>query len=342
MPGDGNRISSDEHVGAGESAYAETVLGRRRFLQASLVAGAGLAAATALPPFPAGAAGLCDFGAGCEPRAGEENQREAVRHLERKIGRKLGIMRRYTFWDADVPDGTHIWAAERGSTPYIAWHAYTRSRRAIPWRSIAQGDHDDHLSKTATALRNMDRTVYFNFHHEPENDPRNGDAPQFVAAWNRVRQVFDDAGADNLVWICTLMASTYNGGHGGAGRWLPERFDMFGVDGYNRWPCDRGFPWRGFREIFAPSRKLARRWNKPLFIGEYGCTERTDCGGSGSNTAKADWLRKAHDTVRGWPEVSGLVYSHGKSDSGIPYWADSSRASMRAFRSMANSSRYRG
>ena len=321
----------------GTRSVPEGGLDRRAFLKAGAVVGAGLVVATALPGDPAWARqSKAYFGAGCEVRGHQADQREGVRDLERKIDRKLGIMRRYAYWDSDLPDDTHRWAAERGTTPYISWHAYTRARREIPWAEIARGDHDRFLHHKGRALRAFGHKVFFCFHHEPENDPKNGSAAQFVAAWNRVHRIFEDEGADNLRWIVTLMASTYNGGHGGAERWLPAHYDMIGVDGYNRYPCEDMYPWRSFRQIFSPARDWARRKDRPLFIGEYGCVERDACGQNGRKGAKADWFRAADETVRRWPQVRAAVYSHGQSDSGIPYWADSSRSSIRAFSRMGN------
>ena len=318
---------------------------RRRFIRSSAIAVAGLIAASALPMDPVLAA-LRDhhihFGAGCEPQ-GSQDQRAAVLELERKIDRKLGIMRRYTFWECDIPDGTHQWAAANGRTPYISWHAYTRGRQTIPWRSIAQGDHDAYIRNKAHTIKAWGKHVYLSFHHEPENDPANGGPAEFRAASDRVHTLFQDVGADNVTWVVALMASTYGGGHGGANVWLPRQFHLVGVDGYNRYPCDHSYPWRSFREIFNPARQWARRVNKGLFIGEYGCVEKDACGGGGAGGAKAVWFQEAADTMASWPEVQGAVYSHTNGGSAhIPYWADTSASALQAFREMAHRPRFHG
>ncbi len=318
---------------------------RRRFIRSSAIAVAGLLAASALPMDPVLAAyrHRIHFGAGCEPQ-GSQDQRAAVLELERKIDRKLGIMRRYTFWECDIPDGTHRWAAADGRTPYISWHAYTRGGQTIPWRSIAQGDHDAYIRNKAHTIKAWGKHVYLSFHHEPENDPANGGPAEFRAASDRVHTLFRNVGADNVTWVVALMASTYGGGHGGAEVWLPRDFHLVGVDGYNRYPCgDYGYPWRSFREIFDPARQWARRVNRGLFIGEYGCVEKDACGGSGAGGAKAAWFQAAADTMASWGGVRGAVYSHTNGGSAhIPYWADTSASSLRAFRTMAHLPRFDG
>ena len=314
-------------------------LDRRRFLERSAVVGAGLLAATTIGVEPAFAGTPAHFGAGCEPRGRQRDQRQAVLALEHQLGRRLGIMRRYAFWDSKVPDSTHAWAAHHGRIPYIAWHAYARGGATVPWGEIARGDHDGHLRATARNLRNLGDKVYFCFHHEPENDPWNGGPAEFRAAWNHVRKVFDDVGTNNLTWVVSLMASTYNGGHGGAAIWLPKRFDLIGADGYNRFACSAD-PWKSFAEIFKGARSWAQRQGTGLFVGEYGCVEKSACGGGGATAAKADWFRHAARVGGSWRELRAVVYSHGKSGQGIPYWADSSGSSIRAFRSMAHRPRF--
>jgi hypothetical protein len=316
------------------------VMERRAFIRTSTILGAGMVAASALPATPASAWPSIYVGAGCEVRGKQKDQRDALMMLEHRIGRRLGIMRRYSYWDSPLPDPTHLWAAQRGTIPYISLHAYTRTRREIRWSSIAAGDHDAALRTKARSLRDSGHTMFFSFHHEPENDRGNGTARDFIAAHDRVRNLFDYEGVTNLVWVTTLMASTYRGGHGGADLWLPANYDMLGVDGYNRFPCD-DYRWRSFREIFGASRERARREAKPLFVGEFGCVERWQCGGPKVAMGKADWFKAADETVRSWPQVSALVYSHGKSGNGIPYWVDSSRPSLRAFSRMVGRPFYR-
>jgi hypothetical protein len=313
----------------------ETSVDRRRFLRGSALAGASVLASSVLPAESALAVTpRVRFGAAAEPRGGESNQREAVLALERKLGRRLRIMRRYSFWEDGGADRTHRWASDGGRIPYMSWHAYTRGGRTIPWRSIARGDHDAYLRRTAQNLRAFRDPIFFNFHHEPENDPRNGSPADFRAAFGHVKHVFDNEGASNLHWMVTLMASTYAGGHGGAGVWLPPSYGMLGVDGYNRWPVERMFPWRSFGQIFAPARNWARARRTGLFIGEYGCVENRPGD-------KATWFYNAGKAVRSWPEVKAIVYSHRRASPKIAYWADSSRASFRSFRRMGASTYFR-
>lgn len=330
-------------AGSADAASATSrPLDRRRFLQRAALAGAGLVAGSVLlEPLAAVASnsGHCRFGAGCQARGKEAGQQDAVLALESEIGRTLGVVRRYSDWENPMPDAVQAWAASTGRFPYISWHARKTDGTIIPWASIANGSHDTYLRQQGQSLAAWGAPCYFNFHHEPENDTANGTAADFKTAFKHVRHVFDSVGATNLIWVCTLMGTTFRGTHGGADTWLPpvEYFTLLGADGYNRWPLIKQPAWRSFAELFDAARMKAAALGKGLLVGEYGCVEQTAGGYPGDPLAKANWFSDAATTLRAWPEVVGVSYSHGSATFGgkiMPYWVDSSAASLAAFKAM--------
>jgi hypothetical protein len=314
---------------------------RREMLRLSALAGLGLA----VPVRAVGAEDTrvrtarhrstgtgCFWGAYAEPR-GTEDQKTATTNLERAIDRRLAVTRHYAKWDDPLPSDFQRWSAARGGIPYVAWHAETTTDGPVAWSSIAGGQYDDWIAHEARSLRRWGHRVFFTFHHEPENDPDAGNASEFVAAYDRIRGIFRQHRVTNLTWIVTLMASTYRGGNGGPGAWMPSGFRYCGVDGYNRYPCF-GDQWETFRTVFAPARHFAKAHRKGLFIGEYGCPEQDCCGNaSGDPGAKATWFREAARTIKSWPEVKAAVYSHVYSDQyQCEYWVDTRPTSLAAFR----------
>jgi hypothetical protein len=314
---------------------------RRQMLRVSALAGIGLAVpgaralGTSDPSVPTArrrSTGTgCLWGAYAEPR-GTEDQRSALVNLERQIDRRVAITRHYTLWDAPIPSTFQEWSASHGRIPYVSWHAET-TNGAVAWSSIAGGQYDDWIAHQARSIRRSGSRMFFTFHHEPENDPDAGNAAEFVAAYERIRGIFREHRVSNVSWIVTLMASTYRGGNGGPGAWMPSAFRYCGVDGYNRYPCF-GDEWQTFRAVFAPARQFAKARGKGLFIGEYGCPEQDCCGNtSGDPDAKAVWFREASQTIKSWPEVKAAVYSHVFSDQyQCEYWVDTRRTSLAAFR----------
>lgn len=316
-------------------------MNRREFLRNTAVTGAGIAVAgSAAWPDPALATASCLFGAHALPRGSQKDQRESTLALEAQIGRKLGVFRRYSYWDEPPPDLTHLWAAEGGRVPYISWHAYTRSGTAIRWASIANGSHDAFIRSVGKGLASFGHPIFFNFHHEPENDTANGSAADFRAAFQRVRTLFDGQGATNLTWICTLMGTTYRGRNGGADAWLPPSrfYTHVGSDGYNRWPRIAKPGWRTFAEVFGAAHDKSVQLGKKLFVGEYGCVEQvTSSNPLGDPQAKADWFRGAARATERWGNVVALSYSHASAmftGKLMPYWADTSSPSLNAFKTV--------
>jgi hypothetical protein len=313
---------------------------RRDFLKTAAAAGAGLAVPTVLDATESAATpgAPCRWGAYAAVRSGESGQ-HAILSLEQKIGRKLGITRHYMNWDRAIPSDLIRWSAAGGRKPYIAWEAFHRNNSAVSWRSIANGNWDQRIRAQAARIRNWGKPAFFTFHHEPENDTRCGTPADFRAAYQRVRNIFDNMNVHNLTWVVVLMAPTYSGGNHGANAWLPSRYDLIGVDGYNRWPCvpDRSkHHWTPFREIFRPAHNAAVHRHKGLFIGEFASVERNACGNRGGDRqAKASWIHWAGETLKLWPECKGAVYSHtlgryqGYNEA---FWINTSLASLKAYR----------
>jgi hypothetical protein len=337
---------------------ATTDIERREFIRRSLFAGVGVTMASGLASTITTATARastkarpatnvlpqltasCLFGAHALPRPGEPTQKDSTLALEASIGRTLGVFRRYSYWDEPPPDKTHLWAAQGGRIPYISWHAYKRNGTAIPWASIARGDQDAFIKQVGTAMANFGYPIFFSFHHEPENDAKNGGPADFRAAFERVRSLFDQVGATNVTWMCTLMGTTYRGRNGGADTWLPRSqfYSYVGSDGYNRWPVIAKPTWRTFADVFGDAQAKAVQLGKPLFVGEYGCVDQVQPSyPQGDPNAKAQWFADAAQTVQTWGNVIALSYSHAVatfSGAQLPYWVDSSTISLAGFKTV--------
>lgn len=284
----------------------------------------------------------CLWGAYASPPAGKPAP-YAFTLLEKKIGRKLAVTRHYLPFDAPLPGSSIQWSARGGRVPYISFKARHNNGDPVRWSAIASGRYDRFLHEQGARLRSWNKPAYICFHHEPEDDPDCGTPAEFKQAFARVRNLFLHAGATKLAWVVTLMASTYGGGHGGPGPWIPPQYRMLGVDGYNRFPCIGSrskHPWKPFWEIFAPARHVAMARGKGLFIGEVGCVEQDDCGYHlGNPVAKANWITGMGATIEHWPEVRAVVYSSAPTHhDGYPmeYQVDSSLASLAAYRTVGH------
>jgi hypothetical protein len=167
--------------------------------------------------------------------------------------------------------------------------------------------------------------------------------------WRHVRQVFKDAGADNVTWVWSpniLFVNDQNSREQAevdyAGLYPGDGYvDWVGLDGYNDGIKSK---WKSFAELFGASYDLLVKVvpNKPLMIAEFGCTE----AGAPAGTSKADWIRRAYlEEIPGrFPRVA-LVnwFSRDKRKQGEADWRfDSSPESLAAYRDAVNAPQYQG
>jgi hypothetical protein len=209
----------------------------------------------------------------------------------------------------------------------------------VRWADIAAGKHDAELKAMANNLKDWGHRAYWVFNHEPENDIESGNAAEFQAAYNHTRKLFDNAGANNLRWVCTLMRPTYQGAHGGPLEWVPTGAQVLGVDGYNRGDCNPDIGWQTFRDLFAAARWFAKNHGKHLIIQEWGTVGRQACGVSLDVETKATWIKEACEHIMAWPEVETVIYTNADANFGgqqMTYRVDTTPDTLKVFRKFGN------
>jgi hypothetical protein len=304
---------------------------RREFLKDAAVAGGTLAVAGAVglgTAQPAAARRRVMWGALALPSGGQNDQQEAVRALERQLGRRFDTTHYRMPWDVPLVNNFTRWSARTNHRKQIlSWFARTSSG-LVSWQAIGNGQHDAWIRQQARSLRRTGWNGYICFHKEPEDE---GNPEDWKMAYNRVRSIFAAERVRGFRWVVTLMASTY--ARGEAGRWLPRRYDLLGVDGYNRNNCNASNGWRHFREIIRPAHGFARRRNRGLYVIETGCVE-------GSSGAKADWIRGAARAIGDWNTIVGISYNHESTDCN--YLLTTSDSSLGAFGDMGGTQLFGG
>jgi hypothetical protein len=307
------------------------VLGRLTALLAGLAVGAAflaVAPATAAePPELIPDAGAY-FGSWVAPRAGE-SRADAIERVERKTGRRFAIDHQYYRWDSRFP-GTHeAWTVSQGRIPFLNWKAMRSDGGVITWRRIASGAEDAAIAARADAIAAFGEPVYLSFHHEPEDDLATWGTPQdYAAAYRRVVDVFRDRGVDNVAFVWTMMAWTFDPrSNRSADAYYPGEgyVDLIGSDGYNFYPGKPGARWESFETVFGPTQGFAVRRATPWMAVEWGVQEDPATPGR-----KGRWLLDALATAKAWPELKGLIYFDEVKD-GYPWITDSSSSSIAAY-----------
>ena len=274
------------------------------------------------------------FGCSAQEHSGKSRE-QLITYLEDLAGGRFDTVHNRFPWQTSLVNGYSRWIVDTGHTPILSW--FTRGNGGdVGWSAIAGGAHDARIRAEAKALAATGWPAYFCFHKEPENEASLGNAADWRAAHDRVYELFLQEGATNVEFVACLMASTFKGSFGGHDAWLPARYDVIGVDGYNR---NVGGNWRTFESIFRPALQAARDCSKQLYVIESGCVE-------GGGSRKGDWLREAAATVDASPEMIGVSYNHEaghtNNDAGMNYRVDTSSIAIQGFRDMARHAAFTG
>ncbi|MGH9009716.1 MAG: glycoside hydrolase family 26 protein [Acidimicrobiia bacterium] len=255
----------------------------------------------------------------------EEAGKAAVEALEADIGRFLDIDHIFYPWDEPFPTGRERWDVSHGRVPMISWNG-----RGVRASEIAAGSHNGVIAERAVNVKALRKPVLIRWFWEMDGKKKAewAESPEaYIAAWQRIHNVFDDEGANNVSWVWCPNASAF--ADGSAQRFYPgDRYvDFICADGYNWAPGREGDPWRSFGETFSAFHAWGLQQDKPLMVGEYGVQERAD-------GEKAAWLRDAKESLKSeFRAIRAVVYFDANRD--YDWRVRTSPSAMAAFREMA-------
>ncbi|MCE7987277.1 MAG: hypothetical protein DYG89_39415 [Caldilinea sp. CFX5] len=181
------------------------------------------------------------------------------------------------------------------------------------------------------------------------SDTTKADGPErFVAAWRHVHAIFQQAGADNVIWVWSpnwlsspipkpdqitttwnLLSAYYPG---------DDQVDWIGTSLYYRGDKP-DHQWLSFPDMYnhqiglgSSIAKFAQQHEKPVMIAEIGAAEKAD-----NPLAKANWISTTYGTdVRAFPEIKAMFWFSliKTEDSGqvIDWRVNSSPASLENYR----------
>ncbi|MFH8379619.1 glycoside hydrolase family 26 protein [Kitasatospora sp. NPDC018058] len=181
------------------------------------------------------------------------------------IGKQPDILEYYAHWKGGFDTAGVRRIYEAGALPFMAWEPYDHSLA-----SIAAGDTDDYVRGVAKAVAKLNLPIAISIAHEMNGDwypwgRKTASSQDFVAAWRHVHDIFDQAGATNVIWVWspnitvpapnTRLAPYYPG---------DNYVDWAGMTGYftNDGP-------KTFETLYGPTMAEIRTFcKKPFFISE--------------------------------------------------------------------------
>ncbi|GAB3415727.1 CBM96 family carbohydrate-binding protein [Flindersiella endophytica] len=180
--------------------------------------------------------------------------------------------------------------AWKGSKADTAGRAVNVSFKYNP-SDIVDGTYDAYLRSWFKSVP-RDRTVYWTYYHEPEDNIRAGEfsAAGYRNAWKHLKQLADQAGNPHLHSTLVLMQWSLSKESGRDWRDYyagPETIDVLGWDVYNyKSRVDKG-EYRTPAEMFDQIIQISEQENRPWAVAEFG--SHLAKGDSGAK--RAAWLR---------------------------------------------------
>ncbi len=255
--------------------------------------------------------------------------------LERATRFPMAIVQMYGAW-GDKPvqqfprttlDAIHA----IGSIPLVTWEPWltdfeNSKHPSLPLRAdrdrgglqaIASGQYDFYIDRWAAEAAAFDHVVMIRFAHEMNDPyrspwgPQNNEPQHFIAAWRRVVDRFNAAGATNVVWVWSPHVA-----YAGWEQYWPgdEYVDWVATGALNYGTVAHWSKWWTFAEIFGRHYPSLAGLNKPIMIAEFGSV------GVGGN--RAEWYSQALGNLElQYPQVRAVLFFNMRRDNTVTYQA---------------------
>ncbi|MET9449437.1 glycoside hydrolase family 26 protein [Streptomyces cinerochromogenes] len=236
-----------------------------------------------------------------------------------KAGKAPNLLSYRLSWGDGFPTDETLAVWRRRMLPYLVWDPWKPTLRAI-----SEGRADAYVRRTAQTVRDLNVPLALSFAQEMNGDwypwgARKAAPEEFVGAWRRVHDLFQDTGVSNVIWV---WSPTVAGGPAASARlrsYYPgdAYVDWLGLVGYYT-----GTGPHTFDALFAPVIRKARAFTRnPVLV---------------AGTAAAPGARKPADirdllrAVTTRRDVVGFVWSD--LDKETDWRIDSSPEALAAFR----------
>jgi hypothetical protein len=256
------------------------------------------------------------------------------------VGQRPDIVMKYSNPTDPLLTSTEISNLEaRGETPMVTWQLYKSgwSGPTIPLSSIAAGNYDSYLRRSADLAKGLPFDVMIRFGHEMNGDwyGWSGQPAAYVAAWRHIVSVFRGEGAANVKWV---WSPNVDNGDYPFTRYFPgdSWVDYVALDGYNWGRSGVGVnQWQSLSQVFSSSYgTLTHLSSKPVIFAE---TSSSEVGGD-----KAAWIRYGflRTIPQQFPRVRAVLWFN--RDMEQDWRVNSSSSALQAFRDVASSALYGG
>ena len=239
-----------------------------------------------------------------------------------RLGRTLAIHLVYYAWTDNWTTGTTKTDLDAGRIPLVNWEP-----DGIDFKNIVNGSLDDTIKARAAGAKALGKPFFLDFAAEMNSDEAwsGNDAQLYVNAYRHIHDLFNAAGASNVVWAWCPNVTDTNGSNQTTLDYYPgdNYVDWTGVDGYNWGAAD----WQSFKAVFKDIYPILAGKKKPILIGEMSSSET---GGD-----KAQWIAGMIPTLKSdYPLIKGVVWFDINKER--DWRINSSTNTLAAFKTMAS------
>ena len=236
-----------------------------------------------------------------------------LEEIEAQVGRRFDVVHSYRDMSNQGRNGVFPDSYDReqvaaGRILKISWESRIfSSGTTLTWRQIYDGSHDATIDAVGARLAAWGEPVFLTFDHEPEDEPAKGTDAEYVRAWRHVHDRITAAGADNVIWVWTMMG--YSGHYSRYKALYPgdEYVDWIGYDPYNFYVCTGNRTWKSPYDTVHPFYAWLEANHlgdgKPIMLSEYGTA-----ADPADPEAKRRWFEAWPAAVKAHPRIKAVLY----------------------------------
>ncbi len=265
---------------------------------------------------------------GCYHSAFTPSESGGQQGFETLAQKNIAIEMNFTAWNSltSFPIEMCNQIMANGAYAHLTWEPwnYNASSTQFSNQNIINGNFDNYIATYASDIKSWGKPIFLRWGHEMNGtwypwdgshsggstlngfgDPNKADGPErYIAAYKRIHDIFEALGVDNVVWIWCPNSISYPGD-----AWnQPENYypgddyvDWIGFDGYNFGVSQSSSSWVTFLSLYNGIYNKFKNYNKPMIIGEFGCSE---IGGS-----KSMWIRDAYSYIKLlYPQIKAVTW----------------------------------
>ena len=245
----------------------------------------------------------------------------AVQSFQQTVGAPITLVHTYHPWDSPFPNSADRYFVDSGKVLLLTWSGTPDTRKIIA------GDYDGEIRARAEAVKRLGHPILMEFRHEMDrpnlqwavHGPKN-----FIAAWDHIRAIFSEVGADNVGWVWCPTGWGFRTGRAQAFYPGNSEVDWVCADIYS---ATTSIPLQVAAEPFL---RWAKGTGKPIMIGEFAA--------SGSSSGWPNWLLAAGELASTDKQIRGMAYfdANGTDSQGrsFQYWLGDSGTALRTFGEM--------